>query len=312
MQKKRRIKKSVKIIGSIFIITCIALIMLVNYLFKINSFDYKLGQLGYSEEDIKIIKSNLDEDAQKQVLEREYDANLPKIITQKYFIYDNLDIYLEVAKEENLDAKKVVSLVNSNAYKDHYTDIQTSDYTKDGLILVNKYYQLGADYEIEDLVDVSTVYAYSGIRLRSVAYEAYKELFNAAKEEGFTIVIGSGYRSYESQEAVYNANKNNYGTSYADSYAARPGHSEHQTGLALDVSDYDNRTVDFEETEAYQWMLKNAHKYGFILRYPKDKEDITGYSFESWHYRYVGVDVATDIHNLNITYDEYYAYYLVS
>ena len=310
MVKKRRVKKSVKIIGSIFIIAIIFLIMLTNYLIKINSIDYKLKEKGYNDEEITSIKANLDENKINDILKLEYDENLPKLISQKYFIYDKLNLYLDYSKENKLDAKKVISLVNANTYKDHYTDIVKTDTSLNELLIVNKYYQLSSDYEREDLIEVPTMYAYSGIKLSSVAYEAFKELFNAAKSEGYTIVINSGYRSYDSQEAVYNRNKNNYGTTYADNFVARPGHSEHQTGLAVDVADYENSSEDFEKTEAYQWMLDNAHKYGFILRYPKDKEDITGYSFESWHFRYVGVDIATKIHSLDITYDEYYTYFI--
>ncbi len=310
MVKKRRVKKSVKIIGSIFIIAIIFLIMLTNYLIKINSIDYKLKEKGYNDEEITSIKANLDENKINDIVKLEYDENLPKLISQKYFIYDKLNLYLDYSKENKLDAKKVISLVNANTYKDHYTDIVKTDTSLNELLIVNKYYQLSSDYEPEDLIEVPTMYAYSGIKLSNVAYEAFKELFNAAKSEGYTIVINSGYRSYDSQEAVYNRNKNNYGTTYADNFVARPGHSEHQTGLAVDVADYENSSEDFEKTEAYQWMLDNAHKYGFILRYPKDKEDITGYSFESWHFRYVGVDIATKIHSLDITYDEYYTYFI--
>ena len=310
MIRKRRIKKSVKIIGSIFIIAIILLIMLINYLTKINSINYKLEKKGYNSEEVTAIKANLNSNEITDILNMNYDENLSDIVSQKYFIYNKLDLYLEYMKDNKVDAKKAISLVNSNTYREHYTDIEKTDVSKEELLIVNKYYQLSNDYVPEDLVDASTMYAYSGIKLSSIAYEAFKELFNAAKSDGYTIVIGSGYRSYDSQEAIYERNKNNYGTTYADNFVARPGHSEHQTGLALDVADYNNSDEDFEKTEAYQWMLDNAHKYGFILRYPKDKEDITGYSFESWHFRYVGVEVATKIHNLNITYDEYYAYFI--
>ena len=310
MVKKRRVKKSVKIIASIFIIAIIFLIMLVNYIIKINSLDYKLKKIGYSEEELTTIKANLDDGQIGDILEMDYDKNLSSVISQKYFIYNKLSLYLTYMQDNQVEAKKAIGLVNSNAYKEHYTDIVDTDEKQDVLLLVNKYYKLNENYDPEDIVEVPTTYAYSGIKLRDVAYQAFKELFNAAKNDGHVIVIGSGYRSYESQESIYTTNKNNYGTAYADNFVARPGHSEHQTGLAIDVADYNNSSIDFEKTEAYQWMLDNAYKYGFILRYPKDKEDITGYSFESWHYRYVGVDVATKIHNLNITYDEYYAYFI--
>ena len=135
-------------------------------------------------------------------------------------------------------------------------------------------------------------------------------MFNAAKKENITIIINSAYRSYKKQEELYNQYLSQYGKEYTDAYAARPGHSEHQTGLTVDVTTYGSNGDNFDKTEAFKWLQDNAHLYGFILRYPKGKEDITGYDYESWHYRYVGVDAATTIHDNDITFDEYYAYYI--
>ena len=261
-------------------------------------YNYKFGELEYRSLRFETQLLNLPNYQGNAVVNyTEYDIPYTRIIEHKHFEFDT-------TSPKTIITREYPDKWNRN--KEPYYTI--NDEKND--ILYKKYYQLSNDYVPEDLVDASTMYAYSGIKLSSIAYEAFKELFNAAKSDGYTIVIGSGYRSYDSQEAIYERNKNNYGTTYADNFVARPGHSEHQTGLALDVADYNNSDEDFEKTEAYQWMLDNAHKYGFILRYPKDKEDITGYSFESWHFRYVGVEVATKIHNLNITYDEYYAYFI--
>lgn len=124
-------------------------------------------------------------------------------------------------------------------------------------------------------------------------------------------MINSSYRSYEDQEIVYNNYKNSSGERFADSIAARPGSSEHQTGLALDIFSKTNTNKNtFSQTDEAKWLKENAHNFGFILRYPEDKVDITGYSFESWHYRYVGKDIATYIYENDITYEEYYAYFL--
>jgi LAS superfamily LD-carboxypeptidase LdcB len=134
---------------------------------------------------------------------------------------------------------------------------------------------------------------------------------NVAKnEKGYNIVISSSYREYADQKELYDRRKKDKGEKEADKFAARPGHSEHQLGLAIDLDLYGKTYEKFEDTEEYAWLLENCYKYGFILRYPKDKEDITGYSFESWHYRYVGKEVAKYIHENNITFDEYYEYYL--
>ena len=145
----------------------------------------------------------------------------------------------------------------------------------------------------------------------AVSFDDLKQIvLNDAKKEGHTIVINSSYRDYESQEDIWETRKSLYGTKKADEYAARPGYSEHQTGYAVDVADFNDVNDKFGNTKSYIWMKENAHKYGFILRYPKDKEDITGYSYEPWHYRYVGKEIASKIYNENITFDEYYAYYI--
>ena len=99
-------------------------------------------------------------------------------------------------------------------------------------------------------------------------------------------------------------------TRKAADYAARAASSEHETRYAIDVADFYDKNDSFKDTESYQWMLNNAHKYGFILRYPNNKTDITGFKYEPWHYRYVGVEVATEIYNQKITFDEYYMMYL--
>ena len=135
-------------------------------------------------------------------------------------------------------------------------------------------------------------------------------MYNAAKEQNITLIINSAYRSYKEQEEIYNEYLNKYTKEYTDSYAARPGHSEHQTGLALDITTYGANGKDFDQTEAFKWLQQNAHYYGFILRYPENKDYLTGYSYESWHFRYVGKEAATTIYNENITFDEYYSYYI--
>lgn len=131
----------------------------------------------------------------------------------------------------------------------------------------------------------------------------------AAKKQGFDFVAFSGYRSFDYQTTLYNNYVNRDGQAAADRYSARPGYSEHQTGLAFDIGERGKEnlwlTEEFGETPAGQWLLTNAQDYGFILRFPKNKEDITGYMYESWHYRYVGVDIAKEIKKKDITLEEY-------
>lgn len=201
-------------------------------------------------------------------------------------------------------------MVNVGANKDHYTDVKQTDTSKDELILVNKYNQLPKDYAPKDLTDISVQYCYGDNEVSNEVYQKYISMYNAAKEEDLYLIITSAFRDYEFQDQLWNQYAKSQGEEWADSVAARAGHSEHQTGLTLDIVTYNSNMNDFENTDEFKWLQKHAHEYGFIMRYPKDKEDITGYDYESWHYRYVGVETATKIHELGITYDEYYAYYL--
>ena len=169
---------------------------------------------------------------------------------------------------------------------------------------------MSKDYKPDNIVKVSSSYAYEGNFIRQDVLDAFIEMRNAAKEEDITLIINSSYRSYDDQEEIWQYRKSTQGIAKADAYAARAGHSEHQSALALDIAQFNYQYDDFEETPAFQWLEKHAFEYGFILRFPKGKENITGYSYESWHYRYVGKDIATKVHNENITFDEYYAYYL--
>ena len=129
-------------------------------------------------------------------------------------------------------------------------------------------------------------------------------------ELGKHLMVNSSFRSYEEQEEIYKSFKLK-GEEYADQYAARPGFSEHQTGVAIDITSIQNPTSNqFTNSEEYEWLKNNSYKYGFILRFPEGKENITGYSTESWHFRYLGVDMVTKVYNSGLTYDEYYAYYI--
>ena len=137
-----------------------------------------------------------------------------------------------------------------------------------------------------------------------------EEMINDAKKDNINIRVISSYRSYYYQMKLYNNYVISDGKKNADTYSARAGFSEHQTGLTIDVDDGITYYNDFERTDSYKWMIKNSYKYGFILRYPKNKESITRYTYESWHYRYVGIDIAKYIKKHNITFDEYYAMFI--
>ena len=156
-----------------------------------------------------------------------------------------------------------------------------------GILIVNKKYSLPANYN-------------PGVD--QTASTALKQLQQAASTAGHNIPLISGFRSYSRQQTLYNNYVARDGQALADTYSARPGHSEHQTGLAFDVGKLDN---NYGSTPAGIWLKENCHKYGFIIRYPKGKESITGYQYEPWHIRYLGVEHATKIMNQNITLEEY-------
>ena len=164
----------------------------------------------------------------------------------------------------------------------------------DGILVANKKYPLPQDYNPGESKE---------------ARAAFEQMATDAKALGFDLAAFSGFRSYEYQTTLYNNYVNRDGKEAADRYSARPGHSEHQTGLAFDIGENSQQdlwlTADFGETPAGKWLADNAHKYGFILRYPEGKEDITGFMYESWHFRYLGVEKATDVKKTGLTLEEY-------
>ena len=318
---QRRIKKKaiyvlIAVIALLLIIT-LSVVMIVKYNKKIHSTSYKLEKLGYTKEEALELITITDTNNEKiptieDILNQEYHKDLPSFLKEKYFIKENLDRYLKYKEEHpDINDTEIVSLINVNRDYDYYTNIQKTNTEQGNQMLVNKYYALDKDFVFDDLVDVSIQHCYGKQKMRKEVYDQFKKMFNDAKRQDLTIIINSSYRDYDYQDGLWNRYASAHDEAWADSYAARAGHSEHQTGLTMDVTTYGvKEQEDFENTEEFAWMQENAHKYGFILRYPKAQENITGYSYESWHYRYVGIAIATQIHEEGITFDEYYAYYL--
>lgn len=175
-------------------------------------------------------------------------------------------------------------------------------------ILVNKKNDLPADYEPSDLIhpDVSTT---KNLTVREVIHEDLKEMFKDAEDDHINLSITSGYRSYSYQKRLFNNYAARDGEEAASRYSARPGQSEHQTGLALDIAAKNGvctLNTCFKDTDEGKWLKENAWKYGFILRYPEGKEEITGYMFEPWHFRYVGKKEAQKIYESGLTVEEFY------
>lgn len=225
-----------------------------------------------------------------------------------YFNNDFLDRYIAY-KEKNTEVpnKQIIKNVNMNLDLTHYEDKIKARNLNTEKILVNKYYYLEENYVPDNLETISNRYALSNMKLVNVAKNAFEEMASAAKKENLSIIAMSTYRSYEYQVNLYNKYVKADGKEKADTYSGRPGHSEHQTGLAVDVYNGKENYTNFEKTKEFTWMQNHASEYGFILRFPKDKENETGYTYESWHYRYVGKDVAKYIKENNISFEEYYA-----
>lgn len=159
----------------------------------------------------------------------------------------------------------------------------------DGIPIVNKTYSLPSSFAPDGLL--------------SECKAAFNKLQTAAAEKGLSVYISSGYRSFAKQESIYNRYVSRDGKELADTYSARPGHSEHQTGLAIDLNTI---SKSFADTPEGKWVAAHCHEYGFIIRYPKGKSDITGYMYEPWHIRYVGKEIAEKIYDSGLCLEEYY------
>ncbi len=169
-----------------------------------------------------------------------------------------------------------------------------------GTIITNKTYSLPSTYVPQNIVII-----YDYVNIIDYVKDAFNALQSDAQSIGLNIYPASGYRSYENQERIYNKYIEKDGLEKADTYSARPGHSEHQTGLVIDVNTVD---MTFDNTAESTWLKNNCYNYGFIIRYPKGKEEITGYMYEPWHLRYVGKELAKKLYNNGfwITLEEYF------
>lgn len=201
---------------------------------------------------------------------------------------------------------KINPLIGLSNNKDTYLttqNIEASTY----LMLVNKENTLSLKYKPKNLIKVNIDFLSNSTDeeryMDKEAAMSIEELFKTAKSEGINLIGTSAYRSYKTQVKIMNKNIKEKGLDYANNYVALPGKSEHQTGLAIDVTN-EARCFDKTSLEA-QWLANNAYRFGFILRYPEKKENITGYNYEPWHVRYVGKEAAKEIYNRDLTLEEY-------
>ncbi len=316
MKKRLKLKKQVKVILVCLVIFIIVLVFGIKkykeYKYHQTN-EYKLTLVGYSLEESKKIVDKLNDKNEEYLVKNKKNDYIIDLLDEKYFLEKNLDEYIKYKdKNKKKNLSDVVAIVNVHANYDWYdTDIvKPTDLSKNELILVNKFYYLDKSFSPEEITNISLSYAYANNSVSKVTNDAYINMATNAKKDGIQLLANSTYRTYERQEKVYKEYYDWYGEDYADKYAAHPGFSEHQTGLALDIFTYNSNMENFDQTEAFNWLMDNSYKYGFILRYPKGKEYLTGTNYESWHFRYIGEKDATKVHELGITFDEYYAYFI--
>ena len=215
------------------------------------------------------------------------------------------DRYLAYSDESGENAYNTIVYVNLGIDKEEYNEpYLVTEFSID--MLVNKHFSLSKSFVPDNLVTISSEDSVDGeIKLNGEAYRAFKQMKSDMNKEGLDILINEGYRSYSDQEELCDYYRNLYGDNYVSKYVALPGFSEHQTGLAIDLSSTSTRT--FSNSKEYKWMLDNSYKYGFILRYDPKLITETQFNSEPWHFRYVGSDISNYIHEHYMSYEEYYA-----
>ena len=247
-------------------------------------------------------------------LNQEKLLNLNKLNFEKYIGISNFDIekidrYNEYLEKHDYVIKDAVTYVNIGLDKKFYANPKEVDDPNSLYVLVNKYNYLPDNYKPSDLVYVDGAYG-NKVPFREILKDAFIKLQEAAKKEvNINLMPTTAFRNQSFQTTLYNNYVAADGKDKADTYSARPGYSEHQTGLAIDLKNTALTSVRLTD-ENFEWLNNNAYKYGFIIRFPKEKEYITGYQFENWHIRYVGNDIAKIIHDNNLTLEEYVDLYI--
>ena len=209
------------------------------------------------------------------------------------FAIYNINNYTNLKNEKSIICMEAKGKVKAKAKKTYITKNSSGAYNVLGTIVVNKKYGLSKDYTYKN-----------NKQMFDKATNAFNKMQQDAQKDGINLYIISRYRSYSLQKWLYDKYKSE--SKDVDTFSAKAGYSEHQTGLAFYLNDSKTSVRDsFEFTDAYKWLKENAYKYGFILRYPKGKSDITGYKFEPWHYRYVGTELSYKLKDHTTTLEEY-------
>lgn len=272
-----------------------------------HSDECKIYRMGYTVEQARALIAALSKQQIDSLIARdEHDTIAIPLLDERYFISANFDRYLAYHKKDSTRAplSNIIALVNIGADQDRETCEVPCDTSKGQLMLINGRHYLDENYKPDSLATFKKRYCYEEQQALKAVVQAFMAMQQACKEQtGAQLMVNSAHRSYQQQIAMHKRS--------AKGYAAHAGYSEHQTGLAIDVTSLEHpMRWPFDKSEECAWMHEHCHEYGFILRYPKRQSLIFGFAYEPWHLRYVGKEVARRIHDEDITFDEYYAYYL--
>lgn len=272
-----------------------------------NTYHTKLKELGYDLETQRSLMKQLSLDDFSVLADNQLEwKQVEPYLTINGRIIKDLPKYIESGLKPVEAVMNIsYSLIDSRNSSDRTYFLEEPSNTA---LLIKKGFSISKDYVPEDLVEVNIPTATKNNQMRSDAAKALETMYEDAKKEGLILAVNSAYRSYEEQQKIYDEYFRIYDEVTAASLVAVPGTSEHQLGLSVDLTSQsviDGQYGVFGSTPEYQWVIKNAHKYGFILRYPSDKIDITGIANEPWHYRYVGVELATQLYEEGLTLEEY-------
>lgn len=269
----------------------------------------KLLDKGYSNSDVSLILAHGSDSDVTEFTKRERIKYLEEFYQFPYAKLKNYDRYVNYSDTTGENEKTSVIHVNLDMDKTEYEDsILVSKFSID--MLVNKYHHLDSEFEPDDLVLISPEYTDGDgdYYANKEAYNALIQMLKSAEVDGMQMQVNSAYRSYQNQLDIIEYYRKWYGDNYVNNYVSKAGYSEHQTGLSFDIGS--KRKNIFAESEEYNWIMENCYKFGFIRRFTKKTEGITGFRSEPWHYRYVGKEIAKYIYENNITFEEYYVMFL--
>ena len=271
-----------------------------------HSDECRIYRLGYSIDEARSLIAALSQQQIDSLIARqEHDTIATALLNERYFIAGNFEYYLALHKvDTTATLPDIIAVVNTGDFPDKKDKAAHCDTTKGYLMLVNGLHYLDKHYKPDSLVKFTRDYCYENQRAVGPAVEAFVAMQHECKRQtGAHLMVNSAYRSYEDQMGTYKRNDKRY--------VALPGNSEHQTGLAIDATSLQHpEKWSFGKSEEGVWTREHCHEYGFIVRYPEKQAKLLGYSYEPWHLRYVGKEVARRIHDEGITFDEYYAYYI--